>query len=53
MDKNDFYEDRGRKLNHDSWDDIVQDFIQLQYKVKNQVNKAPWHDEGKTAGTDG
>jgi len=29
MDKNDFYADRGRKLNHHSWEDIVQDFANL------------------------
>jgi len=33
--KNDFYEDLGRRLNHNSWDDIVEDFILLQKKVKN------------------
>jgi hypothetical protein len=35
MDKNDFYENRGKKLNHNSCEDIVQDFVHLQEKVKN------------------
>jgi hypothetical protein len=34
-DKNDFYKDCGRNLNHNSWDDIVEDFILLQDRVKN------------------
>ena len=35
MDKNDFYSDRGKKLNHHSWEDIVRDFAHLQDKIKN------------------
>jgi len=35
MDKNDFYKDRGRKLNHNSWEKILEDFILLQNKVIN------------------
>jgi hypothetical protein len=35
MDKNDFYQDHGRLLNHHSWDDIVKDFIHLQDNIKN------------------
>jgi hypothetical protein len=29
MDKNDFYANHARKLNHHSWDDIIKDFIHL------------------------
>jgi hypothetical protein len=35
MDKNNFYKDRCRKLNHHSWEDIVKDFILLQDKAVN------------------
>jgi len=35
MDKNDFYEAHGRKLNHHSWEKIVQDFAFLQNRVSN------------------
>ena len=34
-DKNDFYKDRGYRLNHKSWDDIVNDFFLLQNKIIN------------------
>jgi hypothetical protein len=35
MDKNAFYKDQCRELNHHSWEDIIQDFILLQNKVIN------------------
>jgi len=35
MDKNASYNDRRRKLSHNTWDDIVKDFIQLQSRVGN------------------
>ena len=35
MDKNDFYENRGKRLNHRSWEDIVQDFVSLQNRIEN------------------
>jgi len=33
MDKNDFYGERCGRLNHDSWRDIVQEFISMQNRV--------------------
>ena len=33
MDKNDFYKEHCRKLNHNSWEDIIQDFIHLQNRL--------------------
>ena len=35
MDKNASYNDRRRRLSHNSWGDIVKDFIQLQSRVGN------------------
>jgi len=30
LDKNDFYRDHGRKLNHNAWEDVIEDFFFLQ-----------------------
>ena len=35
MDKNHFYKTRDRRLDHNSWEEIVKDFIHLQNKVTN------------------